>query len=150
MKDIILIFGLPGSGKTTLSSMLKNILPHCIHLNADEIRSKFNDWDFSKQGRLRQCNRMKQLANEAATRFVICDFVCPTIEFRKHFDASYVIWCNTLGESRYSDTNKIFETPSSSDCNLIVNSFEKMKDAAMQVQNYFFYKYMSEESSISL
>jgi adenylylsulfate kinase len=150
MKDVILIFGLPGSGKTTLSSMLKNMLPHCMHLNADEIRSKFNDWDFSEQGRLRQCNRMKQLANEATSKFVICDFVCPKIEFRKQFNASYIIWCNTIDEGRYGDTNKLFEAPLPSDCNLIVSEFDKMKDAAMQVQNYFFYKYISEESSISL
>jgi adenylylsulfate kinase len=150
MKDVILILGVPGSGKTTLSSMLKNMLPHCMHLNADEIRSKFNDWDFSEQGRLRQCNRMKQLANEAASKFVICDFVCPKIEFRKQFNASYIIWCNTIDEGRYSDTNKLFEVPLPSDCNLIVSEFDKMKDAAMQVQNYFFYKYISEESSISL
>jgi adenylylsulfate kinase len=140
MKDVILVFGLPGSGKTTLSSMLKNMLPHCIHLNADEIRSKFNDWDFSEQGRLRQCKRMKQLANEAAARFVICDFVCPKKEYRKLLNASYTVWCNTIDAGRYSDTNKLFEAPQPCDCNLIINKFDKMKDAATQLQNYFFHK----------
>ena len=54
--------GLPGSGKTFLSKELKKIIP-IIHLNADEIRKHFNDWDFSKEGRLRQADRMKRFSD---------------------------------------------------------------------------------------
>ena len=49
----ILIMGLPGSGKTTLASYLVPMLK-AKWLNADQIRKKYNDWDFSNRGRLRQ------------------------------------------------------------------------------------------------
>ena len=45
--------GLPGAGKTTLASKLVPIL-NAEWLNADKIRKKYNDWDFSNEGRVRQ------------------------------------------------------------------------------------------------
>ena len=56
----ILIMGLPGSGKTTLAKKLKSKLK-ADWLNADKVRKKFNDWDFSKKGVLKQAKRMKIL-----------------------------------------------------------------------------------------
>ena len=44
-------------------------------------------------------------------RIVICDFICPTKEARKIFDADYSIWMDTIKESNYKDTDKIFEAP---------------------------------------
>ena len=41
----ILIMGLPGSGKTTLASKLVPLIK-AKWLNADQIRSEANDWDF--------------------------------------------------------------------------------------------------------
>jgi adenylylsulfate kinase len=112
----ILIFGLPGSGKTTLA---KHLVPmfNAVWLNADEVRKKANDWDFSIEGRLRQANRMKSLAQEAIrnNRVVIADFICPTETTRQDFNADYTIWLDTIKESRYEDTNKIFEKPSQYD-----------------------------------
>ena len=40
----VLIFGLPGSGKTTLAKPFTKLVGG-VHLNADEIRKKYNDWD---------------------------------------------------------------------------------------------------------
>jgi len=108
----ILVCGLPGSGKTHLSKNLSNLLT-AVHLNADEIRKKHNDWDFSPAGRLRQANRMKSLADEYSEykRIVIADFVCPTNKLRDEFSADITIWVDTIKEGRFEDTNKIFEEP---------------------------------------
>jgi len=106
----ILIFGLPGAGKTYLASRLHNLLPS-IWINADEVRKKYNDWDFSEEGRLRQATRIKRLAKEANTLFVICDFICPTEELREMFDADTSIWVDTIQEGRFEDTNKVFVKP---------------------------------------
>ena len=59
----ILVYGLPGSGKTYFSKQFKNIMDNVIHINADEVRTEANDWDFSEEGRKRQLNRMIEKEN---------------------------------------------------------------------------------------
>jgi len=113
---IILIMGLPGSGKTTLASELATLID-ANRINADEVRKEVNDWDFSEQGRIKQSIRMKIQALKAKSenRNVIADFICPTEQTRKEFNADYTIWVDTIKEGRYEDTNKMFETPSKYD-----------------------------------
>ncbi len=108
----ILIMGLPGAGKTTLASKLVPLLK-AKWLNADEVRKKANDWDFSIEGRKRQADRMSKLADEHAKKghYVIADFVCPTPEARDKFNADYIVWVDTIKKGRYEDTNKIFVAP---------------------------------------
>ena len=106
----ILIIGLPGSGKTTLAFELKKKLK-ASWLNADKVRKKFNDWDFSRKGVLRQAKRMKSLAKKSKKSFVIADFICPYEEGRKIFKPDYLIWMNTIKRGRLSTFNKTFEKP---------------------------------------
>ena len=112
----VLIMGLPGSGKTTLAADLQYLLTTLYKshwLNADKVREQFKDWDFSESGRDRQAKRMKDLAelHGQYNDVVICDFVCPFEKTRNEFDADYVVFMNTISESRYEDTNKVFEPP---------------------------------------
>lgn len=108
----ILIFGLPGSGKTTLAKPLAKMLD-AVHINADEVREHYDDWDFSSEGRMRQANRMRHLSDGVVMsgRVVVTDFVCPTDEARKAFDPDFIIWMDTIDEGRFEDTNKVFEPP---------------------------------------
>jgi adenylylsulfate kinase len=119
----ILIFGLPGSGKTTLAKLLVPMF-NAVWLNADKVREEANDWDFTIEGRDRQANRMRLLAYQATSenRNVIADFVCPTKWNRKEFDADYTIWMNTIKQGRFEDTNKLFEEPKNPD--FIVTHFD--------------------------
>ena len=108
--------GLPGSGKTTLAKLLAPMF-NAVWLNADQVRKEADDWDFSEEGRTRQSLRMWTLAEEAVNnnRVVVADFVCPTEETRKQFNADYTIWMDTIKEGRFEDTNKMFEEPSQYD-----------------------------------
>jgi len=119
----ILVMGLPGSGKTTLAKLLVPIF-NAVWLNADEVRKEADDWDFTSEGRIRQANRMKTLAQKAvdANRIVVADFICPTESTRQDFGADYTIWMDTIKEGRFDDTNKVFEEPKNP--NFIVKHFE--------------------------
>lgn len=111
--------GLPGSGKTTLANELKKYLEaHELKIdwfNADDIRRKFNDWDFSKEGRIRQSLRMLDFALESTGDFVICDFIAPYPEMRDNFSADYTIYMDTIDYGRYEDTNQAFVKPDTYD-----------------------------------
>ena len=109
MNNKLLVMGLNDSGKTTFAKKLAYAL-NCPHLNADDVRKKAKDWDFSDEGRKRQCLRMKDMA-EAIDGWVVCDFICPTEELRQLFEPALLIWLNTVKHSRYDDTNKMFEQP---------------------------------------
>ena len=104
----ILICGLPGSGKTTLAEELHR-LTRFPHINADAIRTMCNDWDFSIEGRIRQAKRLRRLANGFSRS--ITDFVAPTEKIRELFNPDIIVWLDTIKESRFEDTNKIFEPP---------------------------------------
>ena len=49
------------------------------------------------------------------SRFVICDFICPTKETRDIFQPDIVIFMDTIKKGRFEDTNKMFEDPKSVD-----------------------------------
>jgi adenylylsulfate kinase len=112
MTTRILIMGLPGAGKTTLALNLLNYFsPDVLWLNADEIRRKFDDWDFSHQGRIRQSRRMREIADVSNRDYIIADFVCPLPEMRNIYDPDFLIWVDTIAEGRFEDTNQVFVAP---------------------------------------
>ena len=135
----ILIVGLPGSGKTTLASKLVPILK-AKWINNDEVRKAANDWDFSKEGRLRQAKRMAEAAkksiDEGKYSFLVTDYVCPTPETREIFNADYTIWIDTIKKGRFEDTNKIFVNPEKFDFKVTTQDAERWaKDIANKITN---------------
>ena len=101
MAKKILIMGLPDSGKTTLAKLLAPMF-NAVLLNEDEVRKEANDWDFSEMGRSIQTNRIKRLADEAIqnNRNVIADFDCSIEHAREDLNADYIIWMDTIKESK--------------------------------------------------
>ena len=145
MSQRILIMGLPGAGKTYLAQALKRYLEEngeisyaralnehigdlnakVTWFNADDIRRKYNDWDFSNDGRIRQSLRMFQFSIEAGGEYVICDFVAPLVEMRNNFKADWTIWVDTIREGRYADTNAAFVEPEQYDFRITEQNAEK-------------------------
>ncbi len=115
---VIQIFGLPGSGKTTLSQALADRID-AITLNADQVRADLSsDLGFTPEDRVEQARRLGAVARllKAQGRTVIVDFVCPTEETRAAFgQADIAVWMDTISESRFADTNSIWEAPANFD-----------------------------------
>ena len=129
MAKRILIMGLPGAGKTYLATALKLYIENNSDFfnptaeifvasgatvewfNADDVRKRFNDWDFSHEGRIRQSHRMRELADQSSADFVIADFVAPLPEMRHNFKADWCIWMDTIDAGRFEDTNRVFDAP---------------------------------------
>ena len=121
--------GLPGAGKTTLADELAPRL-NAKRLNADEVRKKANDWDFSEEGRKRQAKRMADFALELKNQgnYVVADFICPTPEARKLFPADFVIWVDTIKEGRFDDTNQMFVKPEKFDFHVTTQNAKVWSD----------------------
>jgi hypothetical protein len=122
--------GLPGAGKTYLAQYvleyLQNEKKKVGWLNADDVRKKYNDWDFSTEGRIRQSHRMRQLADTMTEYdYVICDFVAPLVEMRNNFKADWTVWVDTIDKGRYEDTNKAFIPPEQYDFRITEQHGEK-------------------------
>jgi adenylylsulfate kinase-like enzyme len=67
---IIVFFGQPGSGKTTLAMRIKKYLQlskrnwrrDVHHIDGDELRAVFSNKDYSREGRIKNLNRASDIA----------------------------------------------------------------------------------------
>jgi len=113
VKSKILIMGLPGAGKTTLTKVLAPLL-NAVVFNGDDVRGNISrDLGFSLDDRVEQARRMGWLCDRVAETggTVIADFICPTPETRAAFGDAFVIWVDRISEGRFADTNRLFVPP---------------------------------------
>jgi phosphopantetheine adenylyltransferase len=114
----ILIMGLPGAGKTTLSLELAKML-NAVHFNADEIRKEVNkNLGFSPEDRIEHAKRMGILCDIVirSGQYAIADFVCPLPETREAFglENTFVVFVNRKPIRDFADTTKMFIAPNKS------------------------------------
>jgi predicted ABC-type ATPase len=113
MRRKILVMGLPGAGKTTLSQALAPLLGAVV-FNADAVRANLSrDLGFDHEDRIEHARRMGWLCDRVvdAGATVIADFICPTPETRTAFGAAFTIWVDRIAAGRFEDTNRMFVPP---------------------------------------
>jgi adenylylsulfate kinase-like enzyme len=136
---IIQIIGLPGSGKTTLATALKERI-NAIHLNADYVRATINsDLGFTIEDRIEHSRRLGEIARmlEGQGHTVIVDFICPTEITRAAFGKPDVlVFMDTLTEGRFEDTNKMFERPDNADVSFISHNLDAEAKASHIIDKF--------------
>lgn len=124
---IIVFYGQPHSGKTTLAYKLQESLflygqttPPII--DGDEIREIFKNKDYSKEGRIKNLNRISDIATYLNSKYkvVIISAVYPIKEAREYLDSicDNVKWVYlTYNEIRGREANHVqdFDVPSKVD-----------------------------------
>jgi adenylylsulfate kinase-like enzyme len=99
---IIVLFGQPTSGKTTLakSYQMRLFLDYGVSVpivDGDDIRAMFNNQDYSKEGRIKNLNRISDIATFLNKQYhvVLVSAVYPIAEARTYLDQlnpEQVIW----------------------------------------------------------
>jgi adenylylsulfate kinase len=118
MGMIIVVCGLPGSGKTSLSEEICE-RTNAITLNADKVRNDLSkDLTFSLEDRVEQARRLGAISRLFAEQgqIVVADFVNPTDQTREAFGkADCFVWVNRISSGRFADTNSLWQDPKSFD-----------------------------------
>lgn len=89
---IIVLFGQPHSGKSTLAA---NFMAH--NIDGDQLRELFSNKDYSREGRIKNLNRASDIAhyiNESTDEDVILSLVYPYKEARDYLNnlSDDVMW----------------------------------------------------------
>jgi len=121
---IIVLFGQPISGKTTLAKayQMKLFLDYGVSVpivDGDDIRAMFNNQDYSKEGRIKNLNRISDIATFLNKQYhvVLVSAVYPIEEARTYLDQlnpEQVIWVYlTYQGERGREANHVkdFELP---------------------------------------
>lgn len=138
---IIVIFGQPGAGKTTIAQHL--VKENFHHIDGDVLRDIFKNKDYSREGRIKNLNRASDIAvyMNSISSNVVLSFVYPYEEARKYLSklTKGVKWVYLIyQEDRGRDQFKVadFELPQMDDVDLIINtSITSVEDSVDQIKH---------------
>lgn len=125
---IIVIFGQPGSGKTTLAK--KFVAEGFHHIDGDMLRDVFKNKDYSREGRIANLKTASDIAYylyKVKDSNVVLSLVYPYEEAREYLSKLtrnikwiYLIYEEDRGKSEFKVED--FELPHMDDVDLIINT----------------------------
>jgi len=138
---IIVIFGQPGAGKTTIAQHL--VKENFHHIDGDVLRYIFKNKDYSREGRIKNLNRASDIAvyMNSISSNVVLSFVYPYEEAREYLSklTKGVKWIYLIyQEDRGRDQFKVadFELPHMDNVDLIINtSNTSVEDSVDQIKH---------------
>jgi adenylylsulfate kinase-like enzyme len=136
---IIVLFGQPACGKTTLAKKIAE--NDFIHIDGDDLRDIFKNKDYSREGRIKNLNRASDIAKYLSYKGsnVVLSLVYPYEEARKYFDSLtkvkwiYLIYQEDRGRNQFKVED--FELPNRDDIDLMINtSNTSVEDSVEQIK----------------
>jgi GTPase SAR1 family protein len=124
---IVVLFGQPASGKTTLAKKL--VAEGFHHIDGDELRELFANKDYSREGRIKNLNRASDIARYLHHKGhnVVLSLVYPYEEAREYLSKLtkgvrwiYLIYEEDRGRNQFKVAD--FELPHMDNVDLILNT----------------------------
>jgi len=148
---VIVLFGQPCSGKTTLANQIEAD----YYIDGDQLRTMFQNKDYSKQGRINNLNRASDIATylHYNGNKVVLSLVYPYKEAREYLNSlvSGVFWVYLTYEGeRGREANHVadFDLPYYDDLNVMINtSATSEKDSLKLIKEFISYEKVPSGSS---
>lgn len=83
---VVVLFGQPHSGKTTLADSLCELHPSFVKIDGDKLREIFKNKDFSREGRIKNLQKASDISAflNSEDKNVVCSLVYPYKESRDY------------------------------------------------------------------
>ena len=150
---IIVLFGQPHSGKSTIANKILENTTSFINIDGDKLRELFVNKDYSREGRMKNLNRASDIAHylNATGSNVILSLVYPYKETRNYLRSltDDVYWVHLTYEGERGRENfhvKDFDYPEDENV-LHLNTSSLSLDSCLQIiNNYINAKHSSKSS----
>jgi adenylylsulfate kinase-like enzyme len=136
---ILVLFGQPGSGKTTLAKQFTTFK----NIDGDELRELFNNKDYSREGRIRNLNRASDIAHylHRHGNNVVLSLVYPYKEARDYLksldsEAKFVYLDYELHRGREQFHVEDFEYPDKDEALHLNTEWITEEDCIKQIYEY--------------
>ena len=133
---VIVLFGQPCSGKTTLANQIEAD----FYIDGDQLRTMFQNKDYSKQGRINNLNRASDIATylHYNGNKVVLSLVYPYKEAREYLNSlvSDVFWVYLTYEGeRGREANHVadFDLPYYDDLNVMISTSATSEEDSLEL-----------------